>query len=293
MRRTKREGRSRGSAAGTTMIRIASCVPLPFRVSDRRDPIGAPAISRELSAAVPPVEAATPRAIIACLLFFALAAPLVAAPETSSGSDDGQPTAKEERARDEDVPEPDAPPLDASTAGVDRLERAIEDMRNAKERIDGEDTGHETQNRQKQAVTELEELLKQLRKQQQSSRNNPSQNQNPGQDGSQDRQQKVKPGQGDPQNSGSKDRSDNPGDPHGGRRNPDKSRDSQARSDPDRAAAAEQARRAQMIKDVWGHLPPHLRAAMQNAFSEKYLPKYEDLVKKYYESLAEKNRRKK
>jgi hypothetical protein len=30
---------------------------------------------------------------------------------------------------------------------------------------------------------------------------------------------------------------------------------------------------------------------MQNAFSENYLPKYEDLVKKYYEALAEKNRK--
>ena len=46
-----------------------------------------------------------------------------------------------------------------------------------------------------------------------------------------------------------------------------------------------------MIKDVWGHLPPHLREAMQSTFNDKYLPKYEDLVKTYFEALAEKNRK--
>ena len=46
----------------------------------------------------------------------------------------------------------------------------------------------------------------------------------------------------------------------------------------------------QAVKDV-GHLPPHIREAMLNSVSEKYLPKYEDLVKKYYEDLAEKSRK--
>jgi aspartate aminotransferase-like enzyme len=45
-----------------------------------------------------------------------------------------------------------------------------------------------------------------------------------------------------------------------------------------------------LIKDVWGHLPPHVREAMLNSMSEKYLPKYEELVKKYYEALAQKTK---
>lgn len=44
-------------------------------------------------------------------------------------------------------------------------------------------------------------------------------------------------------------------------------------------------------KEVWGHLPPALRRELMNVYSEKYIPQYEDLVRRYYESLAEGNRR--
>ena len=221
-----------------------------------------------------------------------LAAPLLAAPETSSGSRDRDPPATRDQAQAEGGQEPieSISQSGAADEDIDRLERAIDEMRSAKQRIDAEDTGRETQKVQKQALGDLEELLKLLRKRQQCK--NPQQNAGQNQDESPSQRQKADKDQGDPQNSG-KNSSGNPNDPSRGRRNPDKSRDSQARSDPDRLAAEEQARRNQMIKDVWGHLPPHLRAAMQNAFSEKYLPKYEDLVKKYYEALAEKNRTKK
>jgi hypothetical protein len=102
--------------------------------------------------------------------------------------------------------------------------------------------------------------------------------------------QKPPPGQNDPQGTGGKpDRQKKDGS-SGSQRNDGKSPDSEERADQARKAAAEQARRQELIKDVWGHLPPHLREAMQNSFSEKYLPKYDELVKKYYESLAEKNR---
>src|SRR5437667_71224 len=66
-------------------------------------------------------------------------------------------------------------------------------------------------------------------------------------------------------NSGSTDRQD-------GRRS-ENPRDSQERTDSARSPEAEKARRAQMIKDVWGHLPPHIREAIQNAVNDKYHPK--------------------
>jgi hypothetical protein len=96
--------------------------------------------------------------------------------------------------------------------------------------------------------------------------------------------------QGDPNNS-ARTNPDGSADPNDGRRTNDKSADSQERTDAARTLAAEQTRRAQMIKDVWGHLPPHVRERIDKSFSEKYLPKYEELVKKYYESLAQKNRK--
>lgn len=52
-------------------------------------------------------------------------------------------------------------------------------------------------------------------------------------------------------------------------------------------------RTADLYKDVWGHLPESLRAEM-NAYSNPspFLPKYDDLIKKYYRTLAEQGRRK-
>ena len=45
-----------------------------------------------------------------------------------------------------------------------------------------------------------------------------------------------------------------------------------------------------LAKDVWGHLPPQLRQELLNVYSEKYLPKYEDMVRRYYEALADESR---
>jgi hypothetical protein len=50
---------------------------------------------------------------------------------------------------------------------------------------------------------------------------------------------------------------------------------------------------ADLYKDIWGHLPESLRAEM-NAYSnpQPFLPRYDDLVKKYYRTIAEQGRRK-
>src|SRR5262249_15281150 len=49
---------------------------------------------------------------------------------------------------------------------------------------------------------------------------------------------------------------------------------------------------AEMYKDVWGHLPETMRAEM-NAYSrEQFMAKYNDLIKQYYSTVAEKSRRK-
>lgn len=48
-----------------------------------------------------------------------------------------------------------------------------------------------------------------------------------------------------------------------------------------------------LYKDVWGHLPESLRAEM-NAYSNPrpFMPRYDDLIKKYYRTIAEKGRSK-
>jgi hypothetical protein len=48
-----------------------------------------------------------------------------------------------------------------------------------------------------------------------------------------------------------------------------------------------------LYKDVWGHLPESLRAEM-NAYSnpKPFMPRYDDLIKKYYRTIAEQGRKK-
>jgi hypothetical protein len=50
---------------------------------------------------------------------------------------------------------------------------------------------------------------------------------------------------------------------------------------------------ADLYKDIWGHLPEALRAEM-NAYSnpQPFMNKYDDLIKKYYTTIAEKGRKK-
>jgi hypothetical protein len=54
----------------------------------------------------------------------------------------------------------------------------------------------------------------------------------------------------------------------------------------------EAAKLAEMYKDVWGHLPETMRAEM-NAYSrEQFMAKYNELIKQYYSTVAEKSRKK-
>lgn len=179
--------------------------------------------------------------------------------------------------------DPTGKPLETE---IEKLERAIAGMRKACEKIESDDTSSKTLEVQQQVIKDLEDLLK-LLKQQQQNRQNKSQQQQ--QQQQQKDRQKLPKQKLDPQNSTKPQDQDRqqPGE----RTDADRSRDAQERAEAARRALAEEARRQQLLKDVWGHLPPKLREAMLNSYNEKYLPKYEDLVKRYYEALAEKNRK--
>jgi hypothetical protein len=47
-----------------------------------------------------------------------------------------------------------------------------------------------------------------------------------------------------------------------------------------------------LYKDVWGHLPETQRAEMTAYSREKFMDKYNELIKQYYSSIAEKSRKK-
>ena len=62
--------------------------------------------------------------------------------------------------------------------------------------------------------------------------------------------------------------------------------DSSKMSQADRKASEEAARKQKLEMDVWGHLPQHVREELLNTYGERMLPKYEHLVKQFYEALS-------
>jgi hypothetical protein len=50
-------------------------------------------------------------------------------------------------------------------------------------------------------------------------------------------------------------------------------------------------RRRNLAHSVWGHLPPKVQEELERSFSERFAPKYEELIRRYYEALAERPRR--
>ena len=42
----------------------------------------------------------------------------------------------------------------------------------------------------------------------------------------------------------------------------------------------------EVVKEVWGHLPDQLRQQVTQYYKEQFMPKYADLLKQYYSSLA-------
>lgn len=69
------------------------------------------------------------------------------------------------------------------------------------------------------------------------------------------------------------------------------SRESEERNAQADGSASEMERRLGLATAVWGHLPPKVREQMRSAFSETYLPEYDDLVRRYYEALATRRNR--
>ena len=172
-----------------------------------------------------------------------------------------------------------------------KLDRITKGMRNAGEKLDGDETGEETRKVQQQVIKDLDDLINQLQ--------NPPPSGGGGGGGGGASSRAGKSGQGQMQKmqtkgqlgkseqakgqmgsqnaqlnkSGGKDRKDAQG--------------SDERTDAERKAAEEEARKKKLEMDVWGHLPPHMREQLLNTYGERKLLKYEQLVKQFYESLSE------
>ena len=138
------------------------------------------------------------------------------------------------------------------------LSEVVKQMREVERRLSQPDTGEETRKKQEQIVKRIETLIEQAPLVQPIA--TPTDRQN----------RPMKPGEqpGEPQ--------DQPGE-NGGN------------APFTKAARPENRRSTAGGKDAWGHLPPELRQEMDNVFKEDPLPSREELIRRYYLSVSQKN----
>ena len=173
-------------------------------------------------------------------------------------------------------PEPDRVPIEISDpvpgptpdegAGAAAAGETIELMQAASRRLADAQLDAETARLQDEIVDRLRQLLEQA--QQQSAQRLPAPSQTA--DSSRSPDGSPSGGTGD----------------QGGRRQTDDAAESSDAPGGGEISEGELTRRRNLATSVWGHLPPRERARMEGAFSERFLPQYDDLVRQYYEALA-------
>ena len=177
-------------------------------------------------------------------------------------SDAGKPVAQDE----ESLPTGE----DIGSESENPLARIGQQMRRAESRLARGETPEETLRLQEKIVTDLAALIKQAQQQKQQSQ---SQSSKPSPPSRRSQVKQPKPGQKPKAGSGDAN-SKKP------------ARDSTDRLGNAEAAAAERQELQDRIKDLWGHLPERAREQMLQSTSDKFLPKYEVLIEKYFRRLA-------
>jgi hypothetical protein len=139
------------------------------------------------------------------------------------------------------------------------LDEAIKKMREVEQRLGKPDTGEETRRKQEEIVKSLDSVLQGLRA---------MKGQGQGQMIRIVRRTAPQPGNQPGQN--------NPGAQPGG-------------APRQRAERPTDQHSLANAKDEWGHLPPDLKTEMDNVSQEKPLPKKQELINRYYLSVAKKS----
>ncbi|HEX5444135.1 MAG TPA: hypothetical protein VFW87_09920, partial [Pirellulales bacterium] len=149
------------------------------------------------------------------------------------------------------------------------LARLNERMREVQRRMAHEQSGEKTQRLEREIADELAKLIEQIKRQaRQSARSNASSS------GS-SRSQAQQPGAGARP---AEQAADQP------------ARDSSDRLRKDKTAEVD-AEYQDLLKDIWGHLPPHLRQQMEQSANEEFLPKYELEISDYFRALNQRGKK--
>jgi hypothetical protein len=189
-----------------------------------------------------------------------------------------KPGKKSEPPRKDGAKDDDPPPQDPEQDPKEILARITKNMKASEDRLAKKDPSEATREIQRDIVKDLDSLIKQSQQSSNSSSSSSSQSKN--QRNQQGRGMKMvsqrqrasgqRPGQAAEQQSSTAGKR-----PGGG----GMSRGGGSKID-------------DLYKDIWGHLPETLRQEMDAYAKEKFMLKYSDLIKQYYATLAEKNRRK-
>jgi len=224
---------------------------------------------------------------------------------------------KEKKAKDKEddfVPE-DGPPGEEREDEQDVLKRVRDNMQGVEDKLGNKEIGDPTQQQQRDIIKDLDDLINRSQ-QQENGGGGGGANQQQNQDQDQD-QQNQKGGQQQKQKAGQKQGKQGQQQQQRAQRQPrqQQQRQQQQMAKNDRK---EQDKKKEdgggqdggmgkkgdgetggpknddkPLREVWGHLPESLRAEM-NAYSnpKPFMPRYDDLIKKYYRTIAEQGRKK-
>lgn len=159
--------------------------------------------------------------------------------------------------------------LEGRTTDENPIARLNERMREVQGRIAKSQSGEKTQRLQREISDELAKLIDQVERQ--ASKLGQSSSASSGSSRSQARQ----PGQSSKAGEPSSEKS---------------ARDSSERMRKEKTVKVD-AEYQDLLKDVWGHLPPHLRQQMEQSANEEFLPKYESEISEYFRALNKSGKR--
>ncbi len=205
------------------------------------------------------------------------------------------------------------PKDELKTEDPDELEREVQEtinrlsknFRTVEDKLQKKDPGDGTQKVQKDIIKDLDELIDQTQKQEEQMQKeqkeqNQQQQQQQGQkkSGQSKRQRMMQAQKNRQQRNRSAQRQQRPGQQNQLSRQQQQGQpQDQPQGDGNPMGEKDAAKRefspkvADLYKDIWGHLPETLRQEMTQYTREQFMPKYNELLKQYYATIAEKGRK--
>jgi hypothetical protein len=246
---------------------------------------------------------------------------------TKDDADLKKPAAKAEKEKDQEkegkgkekpkLPKLEQLPDESDNQGEDPakiIERIKKNLAGTDERLEKKDPGAETNKLQDQIVKDLDELIKQQQdqnqsggqasKSQQKSGSPSGSSGNSGSSSSSESGQKSSSGQksasgqkDEPKGGSGQKPLPSPNDSKGGQSTAGMGQDPQGKSGKSGGLGGDKSQKskntvADLFKDIWGHLPQTKRLEMDAYSRERFMPRYEELLRQYYRTIAEQGRRK-